>query len=374
MKRLLLGLLVAGSLARADVILLDLGPNGLNAANEVPAVATPSDGTGDKIETGIWFDTVTSNLSFVIGYGSAVGFQDLTGPATGTHLHGPADTTGSADVLFDLGPQHFPNSDPARGGILRGMVHYDTPESVDALLNGLHYVNLHTAANPAGEVRGQLLRHVNRAPVILCPEPVEVDCTAPAGTQVELSARVSDPEGDALTVVWFVNGRARATEDIPATAPGTETEVKFVTSYRLGEHTVEARVTDGKLETSCLTQVTIADRSSPVIRQIVANPSVLWPPNHKLVNVRVRVQVADCSRVRSRIVSVSSNEPVNESGDGNTAPDWVITGDLTLKLRAERSGGGDDRLYTITVEASDGINPPTQGTVVVRVPHSRGRG
>ena len=114
MKRLLLGLLVAGSLARADVILLDLGPNGLNAANEVPAVATPSDGTGDKIETGIWFDTVTSNLSFVIGYGSAVGFQDLTGPATGTHLHGPADTTGSADVLFDLGPQHFPNSDPAR--------------------------------------------------------------------------------------------------------------------------------------------------------------------------------------------------------------------------------------------------------------------
>jgi hypothetical protein len=73
--------------------------------------------------------------------------------------------------------------------------------------------------------------------------------------------------------------------------------------------------------------------------------------------------------VKSKIVSVSSNEPVNGRGDGNTAPDWQITGDLTVKLRAERSGRGNDRIYTITVEASDGVNPPTQGTVQVKVPH-----
>ena len=54
-----------------------------------------------------------------------------------------------------------------------------------------------------------------------------------------------------------------------------------------------------------------------------------------------------------RIVSVASNEPVNGAGDGNTAPDWEITGALTVNLRAERSGQGVGRLYTITVRCVD---------------------
>ncbi len=322
------------------------------------------------IESGIWFDTVTSNLSFVIGYGSAAGFQDLTGPATGAQLRGPATTTGTAGVLFDLGPQHFPNSDPARGGILRGMVHYETPESVAALLGGSNYVNLATAVNASGEIRGQLTVFMNRAPVVVCPEPVEAECH---DVPIELHAKVSDPNGDALTVVWIVDGAAQATNHVPATPAGAETEVKFSASYPVGVHTVEVRATDGELEATCSTQVTIVDRTSPVIHRITANPSVLWPPNHRMVPVRLSVKVEDCSPVTTRIVSVSSNEPVNGRGDGNTSPDWRITGDLTVDLRSERAGGGSGRIYTITVEASDGINPPTRGMVRVRVPHDMGR-
>jgi hypothetical protein len=372
MRKLILGLWATGSLAWSESIPFDLGPDGMNSTNEVPAVTTPSTGTGGTIESGIWFDTATSNLSFVIGYGSSAGFADLTGAATAAHIHGPADTAHAAGVLVSLAPYHFLNTDPAKGGILRGVVQFDTPERVEALLQGLNYINVHTAANAEGEIRGQLIPRLNQAPTIVCPAPVEAECTGRPGTETPLGVKVSDPEGDALTVIWSVDGSAYQTNSVPAGAPGTETEVGFSAAYGLGAHDVVVRVSDGKLEATCTTQVTIVDRTSPVIRRVVANPAMLWPPNHRMVPVKIQVQADDCSRVKSKIVSVSSNEPVNGRGDGNTAPDWQITGDLTVKLRAERSGRGNDRIYTITVEASDGINPPTQGTVEVKVPHNLG--
>ena len=61
-------------------------------------------------------------------------------------------------------------------------------------------------------------------------------------------------------------------------------------------------------------------------------------------------------------------------GDGNTAPDWEITGPLTVDLRAERAGGGDGRVYTITVECSDASGNKSWTTVEVKVPHNKGKG
>ena len=73
----------------------------------------------------------------------------------------------------------------------------------------------------------------------------------------------------------------------------------------------------------------------------------------------------------ARIVSVSSNEPADGPGDGDMSPDWEITGDLTLRLRAERAGTGSGRAYTITVEARDASGNTTIQTVVVSVPKNR---
>jgi hypothetical protein len=73
----------------------------------------------------------------------------------------------------------------------------------------------------------------------------------------------------------------------------------------------------------------------------------------------------------ARIVTVSSNEPVDGSDDGNTSPDWEITGPLTVALRAERSGEGTGRIYTITVEATDAAGNVTMRTVSVSVPLRR---
>jgi hypothetical protein len=93
----------------------------------------------------------------------------------------------------------------------------------------------------------------------------------------------------------------------------------------------------------------------------------------KMVAVTISVEAAnncDGSTV-SKITAVESNEPVDGLGDGDTSPDWEITGDLTLNLRAERSGKGNGRIYTITVECSDAVGNTTPGTVTVVVPKNK---
>ena len=102
--------------------------------------------------------------------------------------------------------------------------------------------------------------------------------------------------------------------------------------------------------------VTIQDTIPPVIANVTATPNSLWPPNHKMVPVAVAVSVSDvCDASAScHIKTVASNEPINGTGDGNTDPDWVITGPLTVQLRAERAGNRSGRTYTITVECTDG--------------------
>lgn len=115
------------------------------------------------------------------------------------------------------------------------------------------------------------------------------------------------------------------------------------------------------------------DHVPPVIHAINASPAVLWPANHKMVAVSITAQVSDNvdASPTVRIVAVSSNESENGSGDGNTATDWEITGDRTVKLRAERSGGGGGRIYTITVECTDAGGNTSTGTVTVEVPHNK---
>jgi hypothetical protein len=88
-----------------------------------------------------------------------------------------------------------------------------------------------------------------------------------------------------------------------------------------------------------------------------------------MVNVRVDYLTADnCSPVTCAL-SVTSNEPVNGTGDGNTAPDWEVVDAHNVRLRSERSGGGSGRIYTITITCTDGGGNSTVKTVTVTVPH-----
>lgn len=72
-----------------------------------------------------------------------------------------------------------------------------------------------------------------------------------------------------------------------------------------------------------------------------------------------------------RIVRVASNEPPNGLGDSDTAPEWVITGDLTVALRAARSGIGNGRIYTLEIACEDGSGNVATTNVALSVPHDR---
>ena len=72
------------------------------------------------------------------------------------------------------------------------------------------------------------------------------------------------------------------------------------------------------------------------------------------------VKVEDCSPTTCRIIAVRSSESVGAE------PDWNVTGDLTVDLRAERNGK-KARLYTVTVECTDSAGNTARKTVKIKV-------
>ena len=117
----------------------------------------------------------------------------------------------------------------------------------------------------------------------------------------------------------------------------------------------------------------IADTTPPVISAISASPAVLSVPNHKMVPVTVTVIATDNLDPApvAQIVSVTSSEPDQGLGDGDTAGDIVITGPLTVQLRAERGGKGPGRTYTITVSVTDASGNSASATTSVVVPKGK---
>ncbi len=114
---------------------------------------------------------------------------------------------------------------------------------------------------------------------------------------------------------------------------------------------------------------------TPPVLSISATPNTLWPPNHRFVTVTLTIAASDeCSAVSVSAPVVSSNEPVNGIGDGNTEPDWIVTGPTTVQLRSERAGPGSGRVYTIGVTATNAIGLVTSASTVVIVPHDQGQG
>lgn len=149
-------------------------------------------------------------------------------------------------------------------------------------------------------------------------------------------------------------------------------------SFGLGSHTATLTVTDNDgAQDSDQAQITVEDTQSPTIAMSVS-PTELWAPNHKMVKVASGISASDgCDSSPSLSVSVSSNEPANGLGDGDTAPDWNVVnngnGTYDVFVRAERSGTGAGRIYTITASAVDGSGNTTNSSGTVSVPHSKKR-
>lgn len=114
------------------------------------------------------------------------------------------------------------------------------------------------------------------------------------------------------------------------------------------------------------------DTTAPVIQSVSASPNALSVPNHRMTPVAISANVTDnCTGVTWAVTAISSDEPVNGTGDGDTEPDWGITSPRAVTLRSERAGTGDGRVYTITITAKDAANNTSTATTTVTVPHNR---
>jgi probable HAF family extracellular repeat protein len=111
------------------------------------------------------------------------------------------------------------------------------------------------------------------------------------------------------------------------------------------------------------------DKTPPTV-SVRANPRVLWPPNHKLIEIVLDVSAQD-DIDPSPCVSCEavSSEPNDGPGDSRTAPDVRWSGGR-LWLRAERNGTGPGRTYTITCNARDASGNVGHGEAIVLVPHA----
>jgi hypothetical protein len=105
----------------------------------------------------------------------------------------------------------------------------------------------------------------------------------------------------------------------------------------------------------------------------------IWPPNHKLVNIDVSDYISsvsgNCSITKDHVVitKVTSDEPANGTGDGNTPVDIIISDDCgSVDLRAERSGNGNGRIYTIYLAVVDENGNKDQEKIIAYVPHDNG--
>jgi hypothetical protein len=126
---------------------------------------------------------------------------------------------------------------------------------------------------------------------------------------------------------------------------------------------------------SSSSQVQIVDNTPPSISATVT-PTLLWPPNHSMRDVHATVTVTDnCPGASYVLASVTSNEPDNGLGDGDTAGDIqnaaIGTPDLDISLRAERQGTATGRIYTIGYAATDASDNAAQSSAAVVVPHSK---
>jgi len=374
MKKSLALILFTAWSAHAAIVDFNLSPPGTDSAvglsplNEVPP-ATNSVGSGGELPPGIFLDTVTRQLGFAIGYGSSAGFTNLTGAATAMHFHAPAGPGTNASVIINLAPFHIPAANPTNGGQILGIVTLTTNQ-LDYILNRLVYVNIHTVLYQDGEVRAQLIPvATNLPPAVACPASTNVECAS----VTTLTASVSDPEGDAMTVVWSMNGTSLQTNSVPAGTTNTANAVTLTGSFPLGTNTVTLTATDSAgNNTACASTLIVVDTTPPVIVSVSTAPKSLWPPNHKLIAVPVSVVVTDaCTTATWKIASVTSNQPEDGVGDGHTASDWQITSDHKVKLRAERSGKDGERIYTINIVATDLSGNQAFATATVNVPHDK---
>ena len=137
-KTMLATLALGATIAFAGPAFADKMKATLDGKSEVPPNASAATGTAD-----IDYDPASKKLSWKVTY------SGLSGPATAAHFHGPAEAGKNSAVAVPI-----PNAGTSP---VEGSATLTDAQAAD-LTAGKYYVNIHTAANPGGEIRGQVTK------------------------------------------------------------------------------------------------------------------------------------------------------------------------------------------------------------------------
>ncbi|MFT4514530.1 MAG: hypothetical protein ACI91B_003241 [Planctomycetota bacterium] len=206
--------------------------------------------------------------------------------------------------------------------------------------------------------------------------------TAELGANVVLTGSASDWDGDALSWSWSEGATLLASGVVTAPVEGVPVSIPDYTlagGLAVGTYGFTLTVSDGvHPDVVRLLGVDVIDTTAPTLSP-VADRSLLWPPNHSMVDVTITLNAGDLSGTTAFDVAIASNEDADKDGDGNTIPDFTTpvvdstNGTVHVLLRAERSGKGGGRTYTITITATDSSGNSTTSAVEVHCPHDRRR-
>jgi hypothetical protein len=220
-------------------------------------------------------------------------------------------------------------------------------------------------SSPMYQVDPQSFRALFAVKIVVAPKPnsppvaksKNIEVTADAACQATITPSdvddgSFDPDGDPISFTLNPTG-----------------------PLSLGANMVTLAVTDSNAQSnssSCI--VTVVDRTAPTITGGSASPTVLWPPNRRMVDVWVSYESVDACGSTVSTLEVTSNESINSGGAGSTSSDIEIIDAHHVLLRADRSDPRRGRVYTITIICTDQSGNVTRRSVEVVVPVSQKNG
>jgi uncharacterized repeat protein (TIGR01451 family) len=357
-------------LAGIRVIAISTGANQLNATGQAQRIA---DATGGVFLSGASDDEVSdaildglSNLPVLVTH------TVTCDPGVSASLT-PASQTAVSGTTFTFSETYGVNA-----GTLAGT--YGC--TVQFLLNGMS----------GGDAFKETITITVPAPDLAIAKTGPAQVTEGDNITYTLTARnlgpttatgvtVSDPVPANSTFVSASAGCAQAAGLVTCTAgtmaPGATQVFTIVVKAGSGNTvvntaTIAGNQSDPNLANNVAT-VTTRINHNPVCTAATTGLGRLWPPNHKFVNGQIAgVTDVDGDPITLSITGITQDEPVNDEADGNTSPDATIGSGGAFKVRAERSGQGDGRVYRVAFTATDGQGGECTGIGRIGVPHDQG--